>query len=166
MLQRGFNTVSLKWLVMENGRCNRSMNLNRRAYLQVVQGGSKRPYGHWNTWSLCSILNRRAYLQVLQGGSKRPYRHWNTWSWCSLKRGDNVRFVCKEQWWRWKRTVYLPNKYFCSLTISISAGKENKQRLQTFSFYTWRFVCCNIHHQKWRLNCYTKILKLERGNGD
>ena len=30
----------------------------------------------------------------------------------------------------------LCQEYFCPLAISISTGKENKQRLQTFSFYT------------------------------
>ena len=42
---------------------------------------------------------------------------------------------------------------------TLTPGKENKQRLQTFSFYTLRFVCCNIHHQKWRLKLLHKILK-------
>ena len=44
-------------------------------------------------------------------------------------------------------------------TLILSTGKENKQRLQTFSFYTWRFVCCSIHHQKWRLKLLHWILK-------
>ena len=48
------------------------------------------------------------------------------------------------------QNVFTP---LCPLPIDhFTVGKENKQRLQTFSFYPSRFECGNIHHQKWRCN--------------
>ena len=75
--------------------------------------------------------------------------------------------------------IFTFHKHSCSSAISTLEGIENKQRLQTLSIdnawsnknfcITWRFVCYNIHLQKWTVITVTNILKntkIKRGTGD